>query len=253
MISLRLHIFFVQSDLRCVTASFMRRFCFSCASLAGVTLASVGWAQNPPFAKPPPNEPPNKPPSQAATQKQNDPPDYIAAGVIGSIMASKASALAAGGEITWMRYPKGALSDGFGAFLQLSRDVRGLGAKENPKSWHFHLGAQRTLGSLFGYEVGYAFRSQANEFNSVHGLHLGVYASVMLLSVGARFIVPVYASGYPGSGPEFGVVIGSKFGVPVRGGAPDIDSFRFLSGRPLLDSAFKQRVASVMMVDGWVL
>jgi hypothetical protein len=165
-------------------------------------------------------------------------------GYIHSFVFEPQSSAGNGVEGTFVYYenhmPHGYL--GFGGFTR----VQNL----TPGHLAFDIGPQANLGPV-GLELGYAYRGPFEGNSGMHGVHVGPFASVGMVSLGVHAIVPIAASGAgKAQDTEFAVTLALKLFLPVFGEPYEL---RFGSGLPLREGpGADARVASSRPSSEWL-
>lgn len=149
-------------------------------------------------------------------------------GVLASGVFAREPVFALGGEASFMIFPADrVLQDqiGFGSFFQA-------------QSYAFDYGRYAgglQFGSIFGAELGYAFREAGSDTAASHGVHAAAFASVGVAALSLRSTIPFASDSDPmraAPGFEFALCLALKIPIPfgdaqVMGNLPH--------GRPLRD------------------
>ncbi len=163
-------------------------------------------------------------------------------GYIHSFVFEPQSSAGNGVEGTFVYYeetlPNGTF--GLGGFVRVQNMT--------PTHFAFDIGPQVNAGPL-GLELGYGYRGPFDGHSGMHGIHVGPFASVGVLSLGVHAVVPVAQSGAgKAQDTEVAVTLALKFFAPLFGEGYNL---RFGHGLPLLGGS-EARVASARPSSEWL-
>ena len=146
---------------------------------------------------------------------------YVLLGPLATPTAGHVPATGWGAELSTMYYEHQYSAVGFGAFAQAQSYV-------GSASTHGRYAAGIQAGYLLGGTLGLAYRSAADTYAGTTGVQFGPYASLGLISIGTRFVIPVSHGAGESYGFEMGLEIALKFPLPWGRPPPE-----FGHGRPL--------------------
>jgi hypothetical protein len=171
--------------------------------------------------EPRPVQPPTQRDLEWARSSKRRPALFFMPGLLTSAMGGRVSALGIGGEAS--------LVVGFGdePLAYTPPPIGIFGQAESYAGKYGRYAAGLEAGSILGIEVGYDVREPHDDFARTHGLHLGGYLSLGVLSFALRGSVPLFDTARGMSqGGEIGVAATLK--LPIG----DYDTINFFHGRP---------------------
>jgi hypothetical protein len=149
-------------------------------------------------------------------------------GLLYSYVAGSQGGSAVGGEASYTYFPeRGPPPVGFGAFVQV---------QAYPSDTVRTAAGGQLVYSIFGAELGWAYRSSDGVHAGMHGIHVAPFISLGVLHIATRGTLAL-SGGDPHWASEFAFTIGLKAPFPAPR-FPEYINMNMPSGRPLREKPF---------------